>query len=76
MHFKISYFVKDGDAFKRHNRYYNALDKATAVEMFEASKEESLVGEDPEIEDVYVNEATNNKKYNWANTDEEKAGEV
>ena len=36
----------------QHVRYYNALDEPTAIEMFSATCEESLVGEEPQILEV------------------------
>ena len=76
MRYKVAYIIKDGDADKKHHRYYCALNEETALSMFDASKEESMIGEDPEIDAVYVNTAEDGKRYNWEKTDEAKEEEV
>ena len=52
MKYKVSYLL--GEDPRKHVRYYNALDKSTALEMFNATCEESLGGEKPHH--VYVKE--------------------
>ena len=76
MHYKIAYIVKDGDAFKRKHRYYTALNKDTALGMFEASTEQSLVGEAPEVKNIFVNKSKEKNKYDWVEDDEEEKEEI
>lgn len=52
MKYAISYEISDECDASKHVRYYNALNKATAKEMFEATCEESLAGEDPHIVEI------------------------
>ena len=72
MKYKISYMIKDGDASKKHHRYYNALSSEIAKEMFKATKEESLIGEDTTVTAIYENTADKDKRYHWEEVDEEK----
>ena len=72
MKYKISYMIKDGDASKKHHRYYNALSVEIAQEMFKATKEESLIGEDTTVTAIYKNTAEIGKRYHWEEVDEEK----
>ena len=60
MKYKVSYQI-GGDP-QRHVRYYTALNKSTALEMFKATCEESLAGESPQsidIEEVFVAKTEN-----------------
>ena len=52
MKYAISYEILDESNNSKHVRYYSALNKATAKEMFEATCEESLVGEDAHIVEI------------------------
>jgi hypothetical protein len=52
MKYSVSYEISEGSEESSHVRYYDALNKATAIQMFEASCEESLIGEDPHILEV------------------------
>lgn len=52
MKYAISYEISDESEGSKHVRYYNALNKATAEQMFEATCEESLIGEDPHIVEI------------------------
>lgn len=52
MKYAISYELSDEPENSKHVRYYNALNKATAKEMFKATCEESLIGEDPHIVEI------------------------
>lgn len=47
MKYSVSYKIPSEAVEKKHIRYYSALNEATALEMFKATCEESLVGEDP-----------------------------
>ena len=58
MKYSISYQVSTDE--KQHIRYYNALDKRTALEMFKATCEESLVGEQPVVVKVKKIKKQNN----------------
>jgi len=49
MKYLISYKIPNEPEESSHVRYYDALDKDTAIQMFEATCEESLVGEEPQI---------------------------
>ena len=49
--FKIKYQIKSDK--KPHHRYYHALNKTTALDMFnESVKSGSLTGEEPEVVSV------------------------
>ena len=52
MKYLVSYEILDESGEQKHVRYYDALDKPTAIEMFSATCEESLVGEEPQILEV------------------------
>jgi hypothetical protein len=52
MRYLVSYQISDESGDFKHTRYYNALNESTAMEMFEATCEESLVGEDPHILEI------------------------
>ena len=52
MKYSVSYEIPDEGGESQHIRYYNALDKATVLEMFKATCEESLVGHDPHVVEV------------------------
>ncbi len=52
MKYLVSYEIRDDSGGHQHVRYYNALDESTAIEMFAATCEESLVGEEPQILEV------------------------
>lgn len=46
MKYKVTYELNSAPLVV-HSRYYNALNKGTALEMFSATCEESLAGETP-----------------------------
>lgn len=52
MKYSVSYEIPSEGVDSRHIRYYNALNKATVLEMFKATCEESLVGHDPHVVEV------------------------
>lgn len=52
MKYSVSYEISDDSGGVRHTRYYDALTRATALEMFQATCEESLAGEDPSVLEV------------------------
>lgn len=52
MKYSVSYEIPEELGARKHVRYYDALDKATALEMFAASCEESLIGENPQVVEV------------------------
>lgn len=55
MTYKVSYRL--GKDSRKHVRYYNALNKTTALEMFNATCRHSLIGEvaqDISIEEISV----------------------
>ena len=60
MKYKISYRLSS-DPRKAHCRYYNALDRSTALEMFSATCEESLAGESPS--NIDAQEVSKDNKY-------------
>ena len=70
MKYKVAYIIKDGDADRKHHRYYDALNERTVLDMFEATKEESLIGEEPKVEAIYKNTAEKGKQYKWEKLDE------
>ena len=59
MKYKITYTLPSQPK-KTHYRYYNALNKSTALEMFSATCEESLAGESPL--NISAQEVSRNKK--------------
>ena len=67
MKYIISYILPS-EPQKNHMRYYSALNKDTALEMFRATCEESLAGEHPldinvkEIPDLGFNRRLNPQK--------------
>jgi len=58
--YKVTYKLPS-EPRKTHSRYYNALNKSTALEMFSATCEESLAGESPSH--VYAQEVSKDKKH-------------
>ena len=52
MKYSVSYKIPDEGDKPQHVRYYSALNKATALEMFKATCEESLIGQHPDIVEV------------------------
>ena len=59
MKYAVSYTVSCDSS--PHTRYYSAIDAKTALEMFKATCEESLVGELPrEIKVTRVTKSKNN----------------
>ena len=52
MKYLVAYELSDESGEHQHVRYYDALDESTAIEMFSATCEESLVGEEPQILEV------------------------
>lgn len=59
MKYKVTYKLSS-DPHKTHFRFYDALSKATALEMFSATCEESLVGESPS--DIHIQEVSKDLK--------------
>lgn len=65
MKYKVAYTLEGEDYKTSHLRYFDALNKSTALSMFETTMEMTHEGEKVELKALYVNVSELPKRYTW-----------